>query len=82
MIGCPCSCSSKDRLESLERRLQNNRQVMTKQAKKAAKLEKKLKIITGGYQVGTAVCRVQNLPLWLNLFLPSGQGRSSVEAGN
>lgn len=42
--------SSKDRLESLERRLQNNRQVMTKQAKKAAKLEKKLKIITGGYQ--------------------------------
>ncbi len=41
--------SNKDRLESMEKRLQNNRQLMTKQAKKAAKLEKKLKVLTGGY---------------------------------
>lgn len=43
--------SKKDRLESLEKRLEQNRAHMTKQAKKATKLEKKLKIITGGYQV-------------------------------
>jgi len=42
--------STKDRLESLEKKLQSNRQQMTKQAKKAAKLEKKLKLLTGGYQ--------------------------------
>lgn len=42
--------STKDRLDSLEKKLQTNRQLMTKQAKKAAKLEKKLKILTGGYQ--------------------------------
>ena len=38
--------STKDRLECLEQRLQANRQLMTKQAKKAAKLEKKLKVLT------------------------------------
>ena len=57
---CECAChysvhslppSTKDRLETLEQKLQANRQQMTKQAKKAAKLEKKLKILTGGYQV-------------------------------
>jgi pre-mRNA-splicing factor CDC5/CEF1 len=42
--------STKDRLEALEQKLQANRQQMTKQAKRAAKLEKKLKILTGGYQ--------------------------------
>ena len=42
--------STKDRLDSLEKKLQINRQHMTKQAKKAAKLEKKLKLLTGGYQ--------------------------------
>lgn len=42
--------SSKDRLDSLEKKFQINRQHMTKQAKKAAKLEKKLKLLTGGYQ--------------------------------
>lgn len=47
--------SAKDRLESLEKQLQTNRQLMTKQAKKAAKLEKKLKILTGGYQARTGV---------------------------
>ena len=43
--------STKDRLEALEQKLQANRQQMTKQAKRAAKLERKLKILTGGYQV-------------------------------
>lgn len=42
--------SIKDRLDSLEKKFQTNRQNMTKQAKKAAKLEKKLKLLTGGYQ--------------------------------
>lgn len=41
--------SNKDRLESLEKRLQGNRALMGKEAKKAAKLEKKLKILLGGY---------------------------------
>lgn len=41
--------SAKDRLDSLEKQLQSHRLLMTKQAKKAAKLEKKLKILTGGY---------------------------------
>ena len=31
--------------------LQNNRSEMTKEAKKASKIEKKLKILLGGYQV-------------------------------
>ncbi|XP_060551869.1 cell division cycle 5-like protein [Ruditapes philippinarum] len=42
--------SKKDRIESLEKRLENNRSYMTKDSKKAAKLEKKLKILLGGYQ--------------------------------
>jgi len=42
--------SKKDRIESMEKRLENNRNHMTREAKKAAKIEKKLKILTGGYQ--------------------------------
>jgi len=42
--------SKKDRIESMEKRLENNRQHMTKEAKRASKVEKKLKILTGGYQ--------------------------------
>lgn len=42
--------SKKDRIQSLDKRLENNRNHMTKDAKQAAKLEKKLKIILGGYQ--------------------------------
>ncbi|WAR09348.1 CDC5L-like protein [Mya arenaria] len=42
--------SKKDRIESLEKRLEGNRSFMTKDSKKAAKLEKKLKILLGGYQ--------------------------------
>ena len=41
--------SKKDRIESLEKRLDLNRNHMTREAKRAAKLEKKLKILTGGY---------------------------------
>ena len=51
--------SNKDRLESMERQLQTNRQLMTRQAKKAAKLGKKLKILTGGYQVRTILQLMQ-----------------------
>jgi pre-mRNA-splicing factor CDC5/CEF1 len=43
--------SKKDRIESMEKRLEANRGHMTKEAKRAAKTEKKLKILTGGYQV-------------------------------
>jgi len=42
--------SRKERIESLEKRLETNRNHMTKDAKNAAKLEKKLKILLGGYQ--------------------------------
>jgi len=42
--------SKKDRIDSLEKQLETNRQHMTKEAKKASKTEKKLKILTGGYQ--------------------------------
>ncbi|KAK7078702.1 CDC5 cell division cycle 5-like protein [Halocaridina rubra] len=46
--------SKKDRIESLEKRLEQNRQHMAKQAKLAAKLEKKLKVLMGGYQARAA----------------------------
>lgn len=42
--------SKKDRLESLEKRLEQNRNHMTREAKRAAKMEKKLKVLLGGYQ--------------------------------
>ncbi|KAH9507984.1 CDC5 cell division cycle 5-like protein [Bulinus truncatus] len=42
--------SKKERIESLEKRLETNRNHMTKDAKMAAKLEKKLRILLGGYQ--------------------------------
>lgn len=42
--------SKKDRLESVEKRLEQNRTHMTREAKRAAKMERKIKIITGGYQ--------------------------------
>jgi len=37
--------SKKDRIESLEKQLEVNRSHMTKEAKKAAKTEKKLKVL-------------------------------------
>ncbi|KAG5265879.1 hypothetical protein AALO_G00247340 [Alosa alosa] len=42
--------SKKDRIESLEKRLEINRGHMTTEAKRAAKMEKKMKILLGGYQ--------------------------------
>ncbi|KAL8617506.1 hypothetical protein ACOMHN_064791 [Nucella lapillus] len=42
--------SKKDRIQSLDKRLETNRNHMTKDARQAAKLEKKLKILLGGYQ--------------------------------
>lgn len=45
--------SKKDRFDSLEKRLEQNRRHMAKEAKRCAKTEKKLKILTGGYQVRT-----------------------------
>jgi len=40
----------KDRIESFEKRLEQNRKHMAKEAKKCSKLEKKLKTLLGGYQ--------------------------------
>jgi len=42
--------SKKDRLEAMEKRLEQNRTHMQKEAKKAAKIEKKIKTLTWGYQ--------------------------------
>uniref|UniRef100_A0A2R5LNQ6 Putative mrna splicing protein cdc5 myb superfamily n=1 Tax=Ornithodoros turicata TaxID=34597 RepID=A0A2R5LNQ6_9ACAR len=42
--------SKKDRIESLDKRLEQNRLYMTREAKKAAKIEKKLRVLLGGYQ--------------------------------
>ncbi|XP_071957167.1 cell division cycle 5-like protein [Antedon mediterranea] len=42
--------SKKERIESSEKKLEINRSFMTKEAKRAAKLEKKLKVLLGGYQ--------------------------------
>lgn len=53
--------SKKDRIQSLDKRLENNRNHMTRDAKHAAKLEKKLKILLGGYQ-----SRAQGLMKQLN----------------
>lgn len=47
--------SKKDRIEVYERKLNENRMHMTGEAKRAAKMEKKLKILTGGYQVNKNV---------------------------
>ena len=42
--------SKKDRLECLERQLKTNRNHMEREARKAGKLEKKLRTLTSGYQ--------------------------------
>ncbi|XP_046915842.2 cell division cycle protein 21 [Dermatophagoides farinae] len=42
--------SKRERIESIESRLEQNRQHMTREAKKAGKIEKKLSILLGGYQ--------------------------------
>ncbi len=43
--------SRKDKIESYEKKLEANRFHMSNEAKRAAKLEQKLKIVLGGYQV-------------------------------
>lgn len=55
--------SKKDRLESAEKRLEQNRAHMSREAKRAAKMEKKLKILTGGYQTRaqTLVKQIQDI---------------------
>jgi pre-mRNA-splicing factor CDC5/CEF1 len=47
--------SRKDKIESLEKKLEINRSHMGREAKKAGKLEQKLKITLGGYQSRTQV---------------------------
>ncbi|XP_001604289.1 cell division cycle 5-like protein [Nasonia vitripennis] len=42
--------SKKDRIEAYERKLEENRMHMTAEARRAAKMEKKLKVLLGGYQ--------------------------------
>jgi len=44
------AASKKDRIESAEQKLELNRNFMALEAKRAAKLEKKLKTLLGGYQ--------------------------------
>ncbi|XP_043498575.1 cell division cycle 5-like protein [Polistes fuscatus] len=51
--------SKKDRVEACERKLEENRMHMTGEAKKAAKMEKKLKVLTGGYQTRAQVITKQ-----------------------
>ncbi|XP_055370722.1 cell division cycle 5-like protein [Condylostylus longicornis] len=52
--------SKKDRLESAERRLEVNRKHMSTEAKRCSKLEKKIKILIGGYQA-RALALAKNL---------------------
>ncbi|XP_043668649.1 cell division cycle 5-like protein [Vespula pensylvanica] len=47
--------SKKDRVEACERKLEENRMHMTGEAKRAARMEKKLKVLTGGYQTRAQV---------------------------
>lgn len=56
--------SKKDRLESAEKRLEQNRLHMSREAKRAAKMEKKLRILTGGYQTRAQTLLKQLLELY------------------
>ncbi|XP_061822617.1 cell division cycle 5-like protein [Nerophis lumbriciformis] len=56
--------SKKDRVESLEKKLDVNRGHMTAEARKAAKLEKKLKILLGGFQSRALGLLKQHNELW------------------
>ncbi|XP_072292722.1 cell division cycle 5-like protein [Eucyclogobius newberryi] len=56
--------SKKDRIESLEKRLEVNRGHMTAEARRAAKLEKKLKILLGGFQSRALGLLKQHNDLW------------------
>ncbi|CAF3422551.1 unnamed protein product [Rotaria sp. Silwood1] len=55
------AASKKDRIESAEHKLELNRNLMALEAKRAAKLEKKLKTLLGGYQSrGQALIKALN----------------------
>ncbi|XP_072545368.1 cell division cycle 5-like protein [Salminus brasiliensis] len=56
--------SKKDRIESLEKKLEINRGHMTMEAKRAAKMEKKMKILLGGYQSRAMGLMKQLSDLW------------------
>lgn len=56
--------SKKDRIESLEKKLEINRGHMTTEAKRAAKMEKKMKILLGGYQSRSMGLLKQLSELW------------------
>ncbi|KAF6737409.1 Cell division cycle 5-like protein [Oryzias melastigma] len=56
--------SKKDRIESLEKKLEMNRGHMTADARRAAKLEKKLKILLGGFQSRALGLLKQHNELW------------------
>ncbi|CAJ1066765.1 cell division cycle 5-like protein [Xyrichtys novacula] len=56
--------SKKDRIESLEKKLDVNRGHMTAEARKAAKLEKKMKILLGGFQSRALGLLKQHNELW------------------
>lgn len=47
--------TKRERLEAVEKKLEQNRNHMTREAKKATKLEKKLRVHLGGYQVSGEV---------------------------
>jgi len=55
--------SKKDRVEACERKLEENRMHMTGEAKRAARMEKKLKVLTGGYQVSKNSILLFNITL-------------------
>lgn len=69
--------NKKDRIESAEHKLELNRTLMASEAKRAGKLEKKLKTLLGGYQVIFSYDSNANVILHfgLNLFF---QARSEV----
>ncbi|XP_044530724.1 cell division cycle 5-like protein [Gracilinanus agilis] len=56
--------SKKDRIQSLEKRLEINRVHMATEAKRAAKLEKKMKILLGGYMSQEMGLRKHVNDLW------------------
>ncbi|XP_049591101.1 cell division cycle 5-like protein [Syngnathus scovelli] len=56
--------TKKERLESVEKKLEVNRGHMTAEARKAAKLEKKLKILLGGFQSRALGLLKQHNELW------------------
>ncbi|XP_027202257.1 cell division cycle protein 21 [Dermatophagoides pteronyssinus] len=56
--------SKRERIESIESRLEQNRRHMTREAKKAGKIEKKLSILLGGYHQRSQEMSKQFLEYW------------------